>query len=73
MCILAVRLNNAWNIASKPLMWSLCFRQLIFRWGKFGAIRIRTGNGAQFIAHLVRDYCTDTFWLQVSHTACGLV
>jgi putative transposase len=32
-------------------------QQLVLRWGKFGAIRLRTDNGAQFIANVVKDYC----------------
>jgi putative transposase len=35
-----------------------CLCQLRFRWGQFGAIRLRTDNGAQFIARIVKDYCT---------------
>lgn len=33
-------------------------RQLVFRWGSFGAIRLRTDNGGQFIATVVKEYCT---------------
>jgi len=32
-------------------------RQLVFRWGSFGAIRLRTDNGGQFIATVVKEYC----------------
>jgi hypothetical protein len=34
-------------------------QQLVFRWGKFGAIRLRTDNEAQFIAHIIKDYCKE--------------
>lgn len=34
-------------------------RQLRFGWGKFGAMRLRTDNGAQFIATIVQQYCKE--------------